>query len=282
MSSRATGKIYRFVCCIAACVVGAIILLSLVLPEAEAWAVVRHRDADNARYYSQRQNEHYDVKFVISTCDFEYADEVSGAKLSHYSYTSSDGSSDSEAFSPPEIEGLYLREGEGCLHEEGSCEACDKLREMYRSGEIESLFCASIECDQSVDASFRLSVPVNKEPSSYRLFTCNDGELVEVDAKEKASSDNPVARTGSLDELQRPFGVAYFESSSQSYPGMEVHAYTPDEEEDDDPDFLGFIIGLLCFAGVVAALIVASRVLPRLWAKLWEGFKDILRKWDWL
>ena len=219
------------------------------------------------------------------TIDYTFHDDASGATLTHSSQESSDSASESEDFVPPNIEAIELQSGEECLHEEGTCAACDELRNMYRTGKVDVLYCATIEIDSEAYSSdeFTLSVPLDTVVDSCTNYHCDNGEL-SSGAKEKwVSGNSSYARfRGNLQDLQLPFGVSFDTSESERTDGLTVHAYTPDDDYDDDGAGDGdgdgdeedsWLTNLLSLIGIVVLFVAIGYPIGLIQLKIEEWLK---------
>lgn len=214
------------------------------------------------------------------TIDYTFHDDASGATLTHSSQESSDSASESEDFVPPNIEAIELQSGEECLHEEGTCAACDKLRNMYRTGKVDVLYCAAIAIDSEAYSSdeFTLSVPLDTVVDSCTNYHCYNGEL-SPGAKEKWVSGNSsyAQFRGNLQDLQSPFGVSFDTSESERTDGLTVHAYTPDDDYDDggdgDDDEDSWLTNLLSLIGIVVLFIAIGYPIGLIQLKIEEWLK---------
>ena len=213
------------------------------------------------------------------TIDYTFHDDASGATLTHSSQESSDSASESEDFIPPNIEAIELQSGEECLHEEGTCAACDELRNMYRTGKVDVLYCAAIAIDSEASPSdeFILSVPLDTDAHSCTKYHCNNGEL-SPGAKEKwASGNSSYARfRGNLQDLQSPFGVSFDTSESERTDSLTVHAYTPDDDYDDgddDEEEDSWLTNLLSLIGIVVLFVAIGYPIGLIQLKIEEWLK---------
>lgn len=214
------------------------------------------------------------------TIDYTFHDDASGATLTHSSQESSDSASESEDFIPPNIEAIELQSGEECLHEEGTCAACDELRNMYRTGKVDVLYCAAIAIDSEASPSdeFILSVPLDTDAHSCTKYHCNNGEL-SPGAKEKwASGNSSYARfRGNLQDLQSPFGVSFDTSESERTDSLTVHAYTPDDDhddgDDDDEEEDSWLTNLLSLIGIVVLFVAIGYPIGLIQLKIEEWLK---------
>lgn len=97
--------------------------------------------------------------------------------------------SDGNSVEPTESSGerlddysLETAEGEGALHAEGACEACDALREMHRQGVVSNLYNFLLLSEKVLpDDRFDFHLPVSDE-ERVAVLQCQDGILTECDA----------------------------------------------------------------------------------------------------
>lgn len=211
-----------------------------------------------------------------SKADYTFHDDASDATLSHYSQESSDSTSESEDFVPPNVDAIELQRGEECLHEEGTCAGCDALRGMYRSGKIDALYCATIVTGTDTSDQFVLSVPADADVTSYIPYSCKDGEPAFGPRRSDGLDDDPpsIQIKGNLHALQSPFGISYStsESESERTGSITVHAYTPDDDYDSDEedtwiDNLLKVIGLVVIIFGIGLLIGSIRLKIEKWLK---------------
>ena len=194
------------------------------------------------------------------TNDYTFHDDASGVTLTHSSQESSDSASESEDFVPPNIEAIELQSGEECLHEEGTCAACDELRNMYRTGKVDVLYCATIAIDSEVSSSdeFSLSVPLDTDAHSCTNYHCNNGELSFGPKTTQVGGNLRYTQLkGNLQDLQSPFGVSFDTSESERTDTLTVHAYTPDDEgedEEDDDNWLTILLSIIAIIILFVAI----------------------------
>ncbi len=213
---------------------------------------------------------------TTSTEDYAFHDDASGATLTHLSQEPSDSASESEGFVSPNIEAIELQRGEECLHEEGTCAACDKLRSMYRAGKIDALYRATITIDSEAYSSdkFILSVPLDVDVDSYTKYHCSNGELSPGTKEKWVSGNSPyVHLNGSLQDLQSPFGVSFDTSESERTDSLTVHAYTPDDDYDDEDEEDSWLTNLLSFIGIVVLFVAIGYPIGLIQLKIEEWLK---------
>lgn len=210
------------------------------------------------------------------TIDYTFHDDASGATLTHSSQESSDSASESEDFVPPNIEAIELQSGEECLHEKGTCAACDELRNMYRTGKVDVLYCAAIAIDSEASPSdeFILSVPLDTDAHSCTNYHCNNGELSPGVKEKWVSGNSSYAQfRGNLQDLQLPFGVSFDTSESERTDGLTVHAYTPDDDGDDDEEEDSWLTNLLSLIGIVVLFVAIGYPIGLIQLKIEEWLK---------
>lgn len=209
------------------------------------------------------------------TNDYTFHDDASGATLTHSSQESSDSASESEDFVPPNIEAIELQSGEECLHEEGTCAACDELRNMYRTGKVDVLYCATIAIDSEVSSSdeFSLSVPLDTDAHSCTNYHCNNGELSFGPKTAQVGGNLRYTQLkGKLQDLQSPFGVSFDTSEPERTDTLTVHAYTPDDGGgDDDED--SWLTNLLSLIGIVVLFVAIGYPIGLIQLKIEEWLK---------
>lgn len=212
------------------------------------------------------------------TIDYTFHDDASGATLTHSSQESSDSASESEDFVPPNIEAIELQSGEECLHEEGTCAACDELRNMYRTGKVDVLYCATIKIDSEAYSSdeFTLSVPLDTVADSCTHYHCDNGELSPGTKEKWVSGNSSYAQLkGSLQDLQSPFGVSFDTSESERTDSLTVHAYTPDDDDgdDDEDEEDSWLTNLLSLIGIVVLFVAIGYPIGLIQLKIEEWLK---------
>lgn len=216
------------------------------------------------------------------TIDYTFHDDASGATLTHSSQESSDSASESEDFVPPNIEAIELQSGEECLHEEGTCAACDELRNMYRTGKVDVLYCATIKIDSEAYSSdeFTLSVPLDTVADSCTHYHCDNGELSPGTKEKWVSGNSSYAQLkGSLQDLQSPFGVSFDTSESERTDSLTVHAYTPDDdyddgdEDEDEDEEDSWLTNLLSLIGIVVLFVAIGYPIGLIQLKIEEWLK---------
>lgn len=214
------------------------------------------------------------------TIDYTFHDDASGATLTHSSQESSDSASESEDFVPPNIEAIELQSGEECLHEEGTCAACDELRNMYRTGKVDVLYCATIKIDSEAYSSdeFTLSVPLDTVADSCTHYHCDNGELSPGTKEKWVSGNSSYAQLkGSLQDLQSPFGVNFDTSESERTDSLTVHAYTPDDDYDDgdedEDEEDSWLTNLLSLIGIVVLFVAIGYPIGLIQLKIEEWLK---------
>ena len=210
------------------------------------------------------------------TIDYTFHDDASGATLTHSSQESSDSASESEDFIPPNIEAIELQSGEECLHEEGTCAACDELRNMYRTGKVDVLYCAAIAIDSEASPSdeFILSVPLDTDAHSCTKYHCNNGELsFGLKTAQVGGNLRHTQLEGNLQELQSPFGVSFDTSESERTDSLTVHAYTPDDDGGDEEDDDNWLTNLLSIIAIVALFVAIGYPIGLIQLKIEEWLK---------
>ena len=262
-----------------------------VYPIDDAWAKrVNTQNYDN--YQRERgaseMISHGSVSFDADAkvADYSFSDEASGVILSHYPQDSSDLVSESGELIPPYVEHIDLQRGEECLHAEGACDACDKLREMYRYGEVDALCRATITPEIVSNDRFYLSVPLDTRVEKYTYYRCDGTELKSGGAigTAKVAEEGFAAALimGDSHAVQSPFGIAYNKSmSSESTASettandestksstMSVHAYTPDDDEDDEAEWLKILASVLEFVVGIAVISGVMYLLGLIWYKI--------------
>ena len=257
-----------------------IVMVGLVFTPADKAVARRVHTNDYTHQYNWDQYHLDNIEVPVElpdpvSPDYTFKDEDSGVYLSHYPEGSSDTETDSEEFVAPEIEALVLNRGDECLHEEGSCEACDTLRGMYHSGEINALYCVSIVPGIEGDTQYELSVPLEEKMREYTVYRCVGGELTTSYNPIYAGSNpdfgfNSVHFRGDSRALQSPYGVVYNVGKPEETSALSVHAYTPDDDEpdDDEPSLLDRILGVLMIVAGLAAFFAVIYFAAVLWEKI--------------
>lgn len=210
------------------------------------------------------------------TNDYTFHDDASGATLTHSSQESSDSASESEDFVPPNIEAIELQSGEECLHEEGTCAACDELRNMYRTGKVDVLYCATIAIDSEASSSdeFSLSVPLDTDAHSCTNYHCNNGELsFGLKTTQVGGNLRHTQLKGNLQDLQSPFGVSFDTSESERTDTLTVHAYTPDDEGEDEEDDDNWLTILLSIIAIIILFVAIGYPIGLIQLKIEEWLK---------
>lgn len=157
-------------------------VVGLVFAPVDVALARRVHTNDYAHQYNWEQYRPDNIEIPVElpdpvSPDFTFKDEGSGASLSHYPDASSNAETESEEFAAPAIDALIVIHGEECLHGEGSCEACDELRDMYRSGDIDGLYRVEIIPDIEDEAEYSLTVPLDEEVPKYAVYRCVGGNL---------------------------------------------------------------------------------------------------------
>lgn len=131
------------------------------------------------------------------------------------------------------IESLDLRKGKECLHKEGTCDACDELRSMYDSGEVDELCRVTVEPEVNVAGQYGVLVPLTSNQIKYTCYRCDNGALKQVGkypVRLSAGGNTSYAPIyGDIDDVQSPIGIAYGKGNSSKTDQISVHAYTPDD-----------------------------------------------------
>lgn len=182
-----------------------------------------------------------------------FSDESTGVKIGRYV----EASSSAEKPEAPIIESLNLLRGEECLHEEGACEACDELREMYRNGNVDALYRVEITTEYDGDGWLALTVPLDEKVSKYASYRCDDGVLkpsyMTVTAKVAERGFTSASIDGDVHDLRSPFGIAYNKDKPQEPTTAPAHAYTPDDGDGEEQPNRPTI--LLTSIAIIAAII---------------------------
>lgn len=166
--------------------------------------------------------------------DYVIEDPDSGVTLSYFR-SDSTLESERDLF---HVENLRVVDGEGCLHAEGECDACDQLRDLYRDGEITELHRVSLSPAVECDGTFRLTIPLVSDSDACELYRC-DGGTLESTHWTLVSEEQGVEKvylSGDGVGIQSPFGIAFGRSDSKGFSAqrIEVHARIP--PDDDEPE----------------------------------------------
>ena len=114
--------------------------------------------------------------------------------------------SDSGEVDLPAIENLAIAQGEDCLHAEGTCPACDELREMYRDGELDGLYRITVvpECDAT--GKFEVSIPIGVETNKLTRYWCDGGTLHSADSISPSGHLSIATMSSDMQGIQTPMG----------------------------------------------------------------------------
>lgn len=175
---------------------------------------------------------------------------------------------------------LLITKNDDALHEQGACDACDKLREKMGSGEIQCIYRISISPDNSMAESkkedVRIELPKDGEQTreATSVLACDNGNLIEFENLSEKEGYVVLPRYESIfavtnNGLDSAASAESNMSTSQSQASRpelleDAHAYTPDDEDEDEDESL---LGLFILVGALACALIALVVTGRLSAR---------------
>lgn len=175
---------------------------------------------------------------------------------------------------------LLITKNDDALHEQGTCDACDRLREKMGSGEIQCIYRISISPDNSMAESkkenVRIELPKDGEQTqeATSVLACDNGNLIEFENLSEKEGyvvlpryESIFAMTNNrLDSAASAEGNMSTSQSQASRPELleDAHAYTPDDDDEDEDESL---LGLFILVGALACALIALVVTGRLSAR---------------
>lgn len=210
-------------------------------------------------------NHEIDYEQFLSTRTYEQllSDDATGVVLGRYV----DADSQEEEPDPPPMESIDLLLGEGCLHAQGECEACDELREMHREGEVDALCRVAVIPDIEAEGQFSVDIPLDERVDKLAVYRCDDGVL-RTSYRTAGSGTDAVRIDSDAHGVQSPLGIAYNKDKPEEPKAATAHAYVPDDDGDDDAGWQKVLSGIMIiavfFAGMLCILRIEEWVLDRI------------------
>lgn len=274
-----------------ACVV--LVAVVAVSPFNDAWGRGVRTNANTDQYQHYQEEFGAPVSFSAEASkpvqpDYSFEDEASGASLVHHPENASNSETNSEGFEGPYVEALVVVRGEECLHEEGSCNACDELRRMYHDGEVDALCRVAITPNPGEvgDERFSMSVPLdtNEKVTGYLIVRCDDESLAQEGSGLHGGNSGftRVTLRGDTQTIQSPFGIVYNNSASGKTASTTTHAYVPDDDDDDneEADFLTMLINAVKLIAFLVLWLVALYGVGLLISKVKDALDKVTIKWN--